>query len=361
MYSGPSKKHQELFKERLSRQLLPFSCLMLSGMAFLLYQNLGHFNTAIMTISVQAMLTTLWTLLFAKRCSRHWNNGSLILGCSVVVMLVIQGKAHPDLTMTHIFIAPVIFISVLVGGRIWGVLTFVMFMAFEWAIELQWLGFSQPQYPQLDPDAFLARVSAVILTFGIAVLSDYVYTLALKIIDEQHSELESKNRFASLAVFVGGIAHEINNLLMVVKGALSFLRPQGRNFHVFTIIRTIVDNAFDASVSAEAKIHISVSREPEAYVLRIIDNGNGIPLGIRDRIFEPFFTTKTVGEGSGMGLALAYGLCRNLSWHLSLAARTDATEFDVSIPISMMVSCEALDSHVPVNRGSQSRTDVKIT
>jgi len=41
-------------------------------------------------------------------------------------------------------------------------------------------------------------------------------------------------------------------------------------------------------------------------VIRIIDNGTGIPENIRDKIFLPFFTTKPTGEGTGLGLSISY-------------------------------------------------------
>lgn len=36
--------------------------------------------------------------------------------------------------------------------------------------------------------------------------------------------------------------------------------------------------------------------------------GNGIPEAIRDKIFQPFFTTKPTGQGTGLGLSLAYDI-----------------------------------------------------
>jgi C4-dicarboxylate-specific signal transduction histidine kinase len=52
-------------------------------------------------------------------------------------------------------------------------------------------------------------------------------------------------------------------------------------------------------------LSVSTRRENNTVVLRIEDNGMGIPENIQKEIFKPFFTTKPTGEGTGLGLSLS--------------------------------------------------------
>jgi PAS domain S-box-containing protein len=59
------------------------------------------------------------------------------------------------------------------------------------------------------------------------------------------------------------------------------------------------------SVSGNGLIRITTEVEDSWAVIRIQDNGTGIPESVKARIFDPFFTTKEVGKGTGQGLAIA--------------------------------------------------------
>jgi CheY-like chemotaxis protein/two-component sensor histidine kinase len=74
------------------------------------------------------------------------------------------------------------------------------------------------------------------------------------------------------------------------------------------IILNLVVNAQHALETVEGERRIGITTTDEfdtnTVVLRILDNGPGIPRALQNRIFEPFFTTKEVGLGTGLGLAL---------------------------------------------------------
>ncbi|GAB1233191.1 hypothetical protein UT4_16570 [Ferrigenium sp. UT4] len=72
------------------------------------------------------------------------------------------------------------------------------------------------------------------------------------------------------------------------------------------VLVNLVLNARDAIAGqSEQRILLRVWREDDRVILRVCDNGPGIPPELRERIFEPFFTTKPVGQGTGLGLAVS--------------------------------------------------------
>lgn len=67
--------------------------------------------------------------------------------------------------------------------------------------------------------------------------------------------------------------------------------------------------------------------------ISVSDNGPGIPDSIKDKIFQPFFTTKPTGEGTGLGLSLAYDIVKAHGGELKIESEIgEGTEFLVQIP-----------------------------
>lgn len=99
----------------------------------------------------------------------------------------------------------------------------------------------------------------------------------------------------------------------------------------------LLDNALDA-VADRGRVEVLAVREDQKVVVRIIDNGAGIPEEHRDRIFDPFFTTKPQGHGTGLGLDIVRRLVRHNDGAIDFESQPGRTEFRVRLPIAKVVS-----------------------
>lgn len=93
----------------------------------------------------------------------------------------------------------------------------------------------------------------------------------------------------------------------------------------------LLDNAIDA-VTQSGRITIDAARDQNSVVVRVIDDGPGIPQERQERVFEPFFTTKTVGEGRGLGLDIVRTVVRSHRGTVDLTSIPGRTEFRVALP-----------------------------
>jgi signal transduction histidine kinase len=99
----------------------------------------------------------------------------------------------------------------------------------------------------------------------------------------------------------------------------------------------IIDNAIAAMGTAGGTLTIRTCREAnEMLRVEICDTGPGIPEDVLERIFEPFFTTKPVGEGTGLGLDLAWKIVVNKHHgDLRVESAPGDTRFIVLLPLEM--------------------------
>lgn len=88
-------------------------------------------------------------------------------------------------------------------------------------------------------------------------------------------------------------------------------------------------------------VTVNTSREDSVIsginsIIKIIvkDNGNGIPDKVKEKIFQPFFTTKPTGQGTGLGLSLAYDIVKAHGGKLEVETKeNEGTVFIISLPI----------------------------
>jgi two-component system NtrC family sensor kinase len=110
------------------------------------------------------------------------------------------------------------------------------------------------------------------------------------------------------------------------------------------VLLNLFNNAFYAvnqkqkTAGADYKPEVTVSTfaEKNNLVIKVKDNGNGIPDAIKEKIMQPFFTTKPTGEGTGLGLSLSYDiLVKGHGGTLDVNSKEgEGSEFVVRLPLS---------------------------
>ncbi|HQU54285.1 MAG TPA: ATP-binding protein, partial [Saprospiraceae bacterium] len=101
------------------------------------------------------------------------------------------------------------------------------------------------------------------------------------------------------------------------------------------VLLNIINNAFQAMQGVNNPvISISTKRRDEQIEIRITDNGPGIPDSIKDKIFQPFFTTKPTGQGTGLGLSLAYDIIKAHGGEMLMESEEGkGTEFTIRLNV----------------------------
>jgi signal transduction histidine kinase len=95
----------------------------------------------------------------------------------------------------------------------------------------------------------------------------------------------------------------------------------------------LIDNAAQA-MGGTGTLTIRTGRDGDCILVEIGDTGPGIPREIQQRIFEPFFTTKPVGEGTGLGLDIAWRIVVNKHHgDLQVESVPGDTRFQIRLPI----------------------------
>jgi signal transduction histidine kinase len=88
------------------------------------------------------------------------------------------------------------------------------------------------------------------------------------------------------------------------------------------------------AIAERGAITIRTGTEPEQVWVEFEDTGTGIAPENLDRIFEPFFTTKRVGQGTGLGLAVSYGIVSEHGGRIDVASELGkGTVFRIRLPI----------------------------
>ena len=129
------------------------------------------------------------------------------------------------------------------------------------------------------------------------------------------------------------------DLVTQVPENLPRLRGDSREFQ--QVIFNLINNSMAAMDETGGTLTLSAYKKDGWVNLSVADTGIGIPDAIKSQIFDPFFTTKKVGEGTGLGLSLCYGIVKKYGGNIKFKSRSaennpegyTGTTFTVSMPI----------------------------
>ena len=106
---------------------------------------------------------------------------------------------------------------------------------------------------------------------------------------------------------------------------------------IIQVLTNLVANAVDAMPEG-GRLNIEVGGDDACVRVAVSDTGHGIPEAKRSKVFEPFFTTKQMGKGTGLGLAVSYGIIKMHKGDISFTSNADpsagptGTTFTVTLP-----------------------------
>ena len=170
--------------------------------------------------------------------------------------------------------------------------------------------------------------------------------------------LEGVDRATAIVRDVRGLAHagqrerQPADLNALLEGVLRMASPQlrervrverdfgelppvwGAPQELQQVFLNLVLNGVQA-IAGQGTIRVTTRLENGSVVTSVEDDGCGIDPEIRERIFDPFFTTKKVGEGTGLGLGIAYGIVRQHGGELSVESQPgEGSCFRVQLPVA---------------------------
>ena len=141
-------------------------------------------------------------------------------------------------------------------------------------------------------------------------------TLALRAYEQRVTNIAVLDALAAGLPLVFADGHQVQQVLLnlVINAEQAMLSANGRGI---LVIRTWHD------------------AQRESVVLEINDDGPGIPDDVQPKIFDPFFTTKEVGQGTGLGLTVAYAIVQEHGGRIRLESRAGSgASFYVELPVT---------------------------
>ena len=112
-------------------------------------------------------------------------------------------------------------------------------------------------------------------------------------------------------------------------------KVMGNSIQLEQVLINLINNAKDAisDTGGPGEIIVDAETIQQRILLRVSDTGGGIPEHALPHIFEPFFTTKPVGEGTGLGGSISYGIIRDMQGDIWAENLPQGARITVSLPL----------------------------
>ena len=149
----------------------------------------------------------------------------------------------------------------------------------------------------------------------------------------QRSKISIQQTFRHVLEDLLPLADEKNQDIGVV--STEDMSVYANELDIYTLVKTLVDNAIRYS-PADSQIDLSMEQTSEFIIIRVEDNGPGIPVSERARVIDPFYRTLgTEQQGTGLGLSIATAIAKRYGGKVELS---DSQHFKHGLLVSVWLN-----------------------
>lgn len=167
-----------------------------------------------------------------------------------------------------------------------------------------------------------------------------------------HSEIKDVNIHEGIDSTLVILSHKLKQGVEIIKDYGILPSVECYPAQLNQVFMNIISNGIDAlteNTQASAKqitIQTEIDQIKQQVIVRIRDNGPGIPTDIQAKIFDPFFTTKPIGKGTGLGLSISYQIIQKHQAHIEVNSEIgQGTEFVITLPVKQTTTISTPNAH----------------
>ncbi|MGA1874569.1 MAG: response regulator [bacterium] len=179
----------------------------------------------------------------------------------------------------------------------------------------------------------IGRIASDILTFSRQNRQEYHHANVIEIIEATLALTEHQLQLDGISV-IRDFDPSLPQI-PVNSGRLQQVFLNLINNAQYALNKKFQDSTAKASKVLRISVHKIEKDDGEHIQVRVYDNGTGIPKTYYHKLFDPFFTTKPVGQGTGLGLSVSYGIIQDHKGTIEIESEeNEYTTFIINLPIS---------------------------